>query len=110
MPAAVKLKIALCLLCSPRRPFDIPLNEPELFTDNLELRRWLAADPLRLRKATARFLFVSRALDRIPDLFTTVAIITVGLVVNALCVYILFLVKKLDRKLLIGPGETPTRS
>jgi uncharacterized membrane protein YidH (DUF202 family) len=51
---------------------------------------------------------ISRALDRIADLWSTIAIIVVGLVVNAFCVYLLFLVKKLDRDLLLGPGETPT--
>ena len=59
----VKCRIALSLLFRPRAFFDIPLNQPELFTDNPALRAWLGADPLRLHRATARFLYVSRSLD-----------------------------------------------
>ncbi|MCY2932182.1 MAG: alpha/beta fold hydrolase [Planctomycetota bacterium] len=59
----VKARIALCLLCRPRALFDIPLNRADLFTDNRAIRTWLDADPLRLHRATARFLYVSRRLD-----------------------------------------------
>ena len=41
----------------------IPLNEPELFTDNPLRQAYIRDDPLRLREATARFLFASRMLD-----------------------------------------------
>lgn len=60
----VKARIALCLLLRPRAQFDIPLNQAELFTDNLAIRTWLDADGLRLHRATARFLYASRSLDR----------------------------------------------
>ena len=53
---------------------------------------------------------IGRAVDRIPDLWSTAAIIIVGLAVNALCVYVLFLVKRLDRNLMLGPGEPSTSS
>ncbi|MCE0497124.1 MAG: hypothetical protein LV481_04170 [Methylacidiphilales bacterium] len=53
---------------------------------------------------------ISRALDNIPDLWTTLGIFFVGITVNAGCVYLLFQVKKLDRNLMRGAGETPTRS
>ncbi|MFB3891023.1 MAG: alpha/beta fold hydrolase [Phycisphaerae bacterium] len=59
-----KLAIALSLAVSPRRPFDIPLNQVELFTENEEMRDYLRRDPLRLHRATARFLYASRRLDR----------------------------------------------
>ncbi len=62
---AAKLGIALSLAVCPRRLFDIPLSEVELFTDNEEMRRYLREDPWRLHRATARFLYVSRSLDRI---------------------------------------------
>ena len=52
---------------------------------------------------------VSRALDNIPNLWDTSVILMVGVTVNAVCVFLLFQVKKLDRNLMLGPGETPTR-
>jgi alpha-beta hydrolase superfamily lysophospholipase len=62
-PLAQKLQIALALLVSPQRRFDIPLSEPELFTDNPPMLRYLADDPARLHRATAKFLYTSRCLD-----------------------------------------------
>ena len=62
--AGEKAGIALSLLFRPRRPFDIPLSDVELFTDNEEMREYLRRDPHRLHKATARFLYASRSLDR----------------------------------------------
>jgi len=59
-----KLSVAAALLVSPRRMFDIPLNDVELFTDNQEMRRYLSSDTLRLHRATARLLYISRLLDR----------------------------------------------
>lgn len=58
-----KLAVAVSALLLPRRAFPIPLNEPELFTDNPEKRAFIRDDPLRLRTATARFLAASRMLD-----------------------------------------------
>ncbi len=52
---------------------------------------------------------IFRAIKNIPNLWDTTWIITVGILVNALCVYVLFLVRRLDRKLMLGPGETPSR-
>jgi alpha-beta hydrolase superfamily lysophospholipase len=60
-----KLAIALALLCCPQRRFDIPLSDVELFTDNTEMREYLNNDPVRLHRATARFLYGSRKFDRI---------------------------------------------
>ena len=70
VPLSRKLAIALALL---RRPapgaprgtamFDVPLSDVELFTDNPPMRDYLARDPYRLHRATARFLFASRRLD-----------------------------------------------
>jgi len=58
-----KLAIAASLILNPRRRFEIPLSEVELFTDNEAMQAYLRADPYRLHKATARFLYVSRRLD-----------------------------------------------
>ncbi len=63
-----RLAVGLCAGVWPRRPFTIPLSEPELFTDVDHWRRFIDEDPLRLRQATARFLFVSHRMERrLPD-------------------------------------------
>jgi alpha-beta hydrolase superfamily lysophospholipase len=59
-----KLGVALALLIAPNRRFDIPLDEPALFTDNERMREYLRSDGARLHRATARFLYASRELDR----------------------------------------------
>jgi alpha-beta hydrolase superfamily lysophospholipase len=41
----------------------IPLSDPELFTANPERQRYIATDPLSLRRASARFLLATRSLD-----------------------------------------------
>ncbi|MFW6133648.1 MAG: alpha/beta fold hydrolase [Planctomycetota bacterium] len=61
---ATKLAVAACLLVRPRRGFAIPLNDPALFTDDEAMRDYIRRDPCRLHRATARFLYVSRILDR----------------------------------------------
>lgn len=61
---ATKAGIALALLVSPQRRFDIPLSQPELFTDNPPMLEYLRNDPARLHRATAKFLYASRTLDR----------------------------------------------
>jgi alpha-beta hydrolase superfamily lysophospholipase len=63
--------IALGSLFSPRRLFNIPLNDPELFTSNLVAQKFLKEDPLALRKATARFLLDSVRLDFYLRIFRT---------------------------------------
>lgn len=62
--AAKRLAIGLCAGVWPRRQFNIPLNEPDLFTDVEHWRGFIANDPLRLRDATARFLLVSHLMER----------------------------------------------
>jgi alpha-beta hydrolase superfamily lysophospholipase len=63
LPATRKAAVAAAALFAPRRRFTIPLNEPEMFTDNPLRQAYIRDDPLRLREATARFLFASRMLD-----------------------------------------------
>ncbi|HUU22110.1 MAG TPA: alpha/beta fold hydrolase [Phycisphaerae bacterium] len=60
----VRLAIAACRLCCSRRRFDIPLNDPALFTDSPDMQRYLREDPHRLHRATARLLVASALLDR----------------------------------------------
>ena len=59
-----KLGIAATLLVRPRQYFDIPLNDVDMFTDNQAMREYLRNDKLRLVRATGRFLYTSRRLDR----------------------------------------------
>ncbi len=65
VPVRTKLAIAAARCLCPRKYFDIPLNDPTLFTDSPTMREYVADDPLRLRRATARFLVVSALLDRL---------------------------------------------
>jgi alpha-beta hydrolase superfamily lysophospholipase len=58
-----RLRIAASRFVSPRRPFPIPLNDPELFTANPERQRFLREDRLGLHKATARLLFENARMD-----------------------------------------------
>lgn len=62
-PLRHRLMIAATRFIRPTKLFPIPLNEPELFTDNPERRRFIAEDSLALRQATARLLFESRRMD-----------------------------------------------
>lgn len=64
LPARTKLRIGWSLLRGGRALFDIPLNDPALFTENPAGRAFIAADPLRLRQVSARFLWCSRRLDQ----------------------------------------------
>jgi alpha-beta hydrolase superfamily lysophospholipase len=59
-----RFQIGRALLSGDRRRFAIPLNEPELFTDNPAGQEFIANDPLRLTHASARFFWHSRRLDR----------------------------------------------
>ncbi len=58
-----KLRIGLALLSNPTRAFDIPLNDPQLFTDDPQAQAFIQADTLKLTRAAARLLFESRRLD-----------------------------------------------
>jgi alpha-beta hydrolase superfamily lysophospholipase len=58
-----RLAILWSRLVNPRRPFPVPLNEPELFTATPHRQEFLRTDPLALRQATARFFVESVRLD-----------------------------------------------
>jgi len=64
MTAAGKVRVALALVNNRRRLFDIPLNNPRLFTANPKRIDWLEHDDLMLRQVSASFLLASRHLDR----------------------------------------------
>ncbi|NLW87451.1 MAG: alpha/beta hydrolase [Planctomycetes bacterium] len=59
-----KMRIALALLTRPAAMFDIPLGRPELFTSNEQFQQYLRDDSLSLLRASARFLYASRTIDR----------------------------------------------
>jgi alpha-beta hydrolase superfamily lysophospholipase len=63
LPFGERLRVAAARLLRPAQLFDIPLNDPALFTASPDWQRYIADDPLALRQATARFLFESFRLD-----------------------------------------------
>ena len=62
---AEKFKIGLSMIGNPRRHFDIPLNDPHLFTTQPERIEFLQTDELTLHQVTASFFLASRRLDRV---------------------------------------------
>ncbi len=69
--AVDKLRIGWAMLSDARRLFDIPLNDPELFTDDPAWIEWLRNDTLQLHQATAGFFLASRRMDRTTQRLTT---------------------------------------
>jgi alpha-beta hydrolase superfamily lysophospholipase len=63
LPMRQRIVVAVARLTSPKRLFDIPLSDPELFTATPEALRFIKDDPLSLRQATARLLVESARLD-----------------------------------------------
>lgn len=61
---AEKFRIGLAMVADPDKRFDIPLNDADLFTAEPRWNRFIAADPLTLRQATAAFYLASRRLDK----------------------------------------------
>jgi alpha-beta hydrolase superfamily lysophospholipase len=62
--AAEKFNIGWSMVSNPERHFDIPLNDPELFTSDPEWIEYVCNDPLQLHQATAAFFLASRRMDR----------------------------------------------
>jgi alpha-beta hydrolase superfamily lysophospholipase len=58
-------KIGFAMLYEPETSFDIPLNDPAMFTASERWRRFHQSDPLTLRRCTAGFYLASRRMDRI---------------------------------------------
>lgn len=58
-----KWSIAWSAILRPRRLFDVPLDDPELFTATERWIDFIRDDPLSVRQVTARFLLTSRRLD-----------------------------------------------
>ncbi|MCP4593546.1 MAG: alpha/beta hydrolase [bacterium] len=62
--AAEKFRIGWSMVSNPERLFDIPLNDPRLFTADPQWIRFLENDSLQLHQATAGFFLASRRMDR----------------------------------------------
>ena len=58
-------KIGFAMLYQPRQFFDIPLNDPDLFTTVPRWQEFFRNDALTLRQCTAGFYLASRRMDRI---------------------------------------------
>lgn len=63
LPLLSKLKVLLCSALHPRTAFPIPIAA-EMFTTTPEHLAFIRQDPLRLHRASARFLFESWRLER----------------------------------------------
>jgi len=58
-------KIGFAMLYQPHQLFDIPLNDPELFTTVPRWQEFFRTDALTLRQCTAGFYLASRRMDKI---------------------------------------------
>jgi alpha-beta hydrolase superfamily lysophospholipase len=67
--APEKFRIAMSLVNDRQRPFDIPLNDPRMFTANPARIAFVEGDALRLTQVTAAFLLAGRRLDRLAPRF-----------------------------------------
>lgn len=59
-----KFRVAMSMINDRQRMFDIPLNDPSLFTSNPLRARFVEADTLKLTQVSANFLLASRRMDR----------------------------------------------
>ena len=62
-PLGQRVWILLARLFRPQKLFNVPLNDPDLFTVTPHWQEFLKTDPLRLMRATARLLVESARLD-----------------------------------------------
>jgi len=62
---AEKAKIGFAMLYEPKRLFDIPLNDPDLFTTNPRWAEFFLTDALTLRQCTSSFYLASRRMDKL---------------------------------------------
>ncbi len=65
LPFRTKLHVGWSALAWRKTLFDIPLNDPQLFTANVERQAFLRNDPLALHQVTAAFLLTSRKMDKL---------------------------------------------
>lgn len=65
LTAPEKFRVAISLINHRDKKFDIPLNDPQFFTDNPERIAYVQNDALMLKQVTAPFLLATRKMDRI---------------------------------------------
>ena len=63
--AVEKFRIGWSMVANPDRHYDIPLNDPELFTSVPKWIEYLRNDELQLHQATAGFFLASRRMDKV---------------------------------------------
>jgi acylglycerol lipase len=76
---AVMARIGFSMLYEPRKAFDIPLNDAELFTSDPGWQRFIATDRLTLRQCTAGFYLASRRMDRVVNRLAEMAAVPLHL-------------------------------
>jgi acylglycerol lipase len=64
IPLTQKIRVGWSAIANRHAAFDIPLNDPEMFTANPARQAFIREDKLALRQVTAAFLLASRKLDR----------------------------------------------
>lgn len=74
-------KIGFAMIYEPKRHFEIPLNDPELFTMVPQWQDFFRRDELTLRECTAAFYLASRRMDRIVSDLSSVRSVPVHLFV-----------------------------
>jgi alpha-beta hydrolase superfamily lysophospholipase len=67
VPTSTKARIGLAAAVKPNTTFEIPLNDPMMFTANETMQVYIRDDPLRLRRAPASFFAASRFMDGAKD-------------------------------------------
>jgi acylglycerol lipase len=65
LTAPEKFRVAVSLINHRDKKFDIPLNDPQFFTDNPDRVAFVQRDALMLKQVTAPFLLATRRMDRI---------------------------------------------
>jgi len=65
--AAEKFRIGWSMVSNPGKIYDIPLNDPELFTDKPDRIDYLINDEYQIHQATAGFFLASRRMDKVSN-------------------------------------------
>lgn len=60
-----RFRIGWSMVSNPERSYDIPLNDPALFTGNPKWIEFLRNDTLQIHQATAGFFLASRRMDKV---------------------------------------------
>lgn len=75
-----KQEIGFAMLYEPQRRFDIPHNEPKLFTSDPTWQEFFRSDPQTLRQCSAAFYLASRRMDRTVAKLSTMPPVAIHLI------------------------------